>query len=56
MKPLVAQVEVLKVLEVAFTQKDTLYNILIQYQTSFEGDAEFKSHLEQLVEAWKPGG
>ena len=39
-------------LETAFQKKDMLYNILIVYQSSFEGDSVFLSHLKKLVETW----
>ena len=54
--PLAAQTEVLNAVDVAFTQKDMLYNILIRYQSSFESDAEYKANIEKLIEAWSAGG
>lgn len=36
----------------AFSKKDMLYNILVQYQSSFENDWDFKENLEQLIESW----
>ena len=54
--PIVAQAEVLKAVDSAFSRKDMLYNILIRYQSSFESDIEYKGNLERLIEAWSPGG
>ena len=44
--------ELLKVLHTAFARKDMLYNILIQYQSSFENDGDFLGNLERLIESW----
>ena len=44
--------ELLKVVFSAFAKKDMLYNILIQYQSSFENDTDFLENLERMIAAW----
>ena len=50
----VAQVvqEMLTLIEGSFAQKDSLYNILIRYQSSFESNAEYLTNIERMIEAW----
>lgn len=40
----------------AFSEKNSLYNILIQHQSSFENDAEFKDSLEKMIVDWGTWG
>jgi len=44
--------EILAMIDVAFRQKDLLYNILIRHQSTFESDAVYRESLERLVQAW----
>jgi hypothetical protein len=43
---------ILSMVRAAFAKKDMLYNILIQYQSSFENDTSFLEGLERLIESW----
>jgi len=36
----------------SFSRKDSLYNILIRYQSSFESNEEYLGNFERLIEAW----
>ena len=42
----------LSMVRAAFVKKDMLYNILIQYQSSYENDKSFLEGLERLIESW----
>jgi hypothetical protein len=44
--------DMLDLVQSSFSKKDTLYNILIRYQSSFEGNEEYLRNLESMVEAW----
>lgn len=43
---------ILQMIGEAFQRKDTLYNILIRHQSTFQGDADYRASLESLVGAW----
>lgn len=43
---------ILQMVADAFQRKDTLYNILIRHQSTFQGDADYRASLESLVQAW----
>ena len=44
--------ELTDVVEKAFQNKDMLYNILIRYQSSFEGDSRYLESLTSLIGTW----
>jgi hypothetical protein len=44
--------DMLTLLRSSFAKKDTLYNILIRYQSSFESNEEYLGNLESLIESW----
>lgn len=50
-KPQVAR-DMLDLVKSSFAKKDSLYNILIRYQSSFESNEEYLENIERLIEAW----
>lgn len=44
--------DMLSLIQSSFAKKDTLYNILIRYQSSFESNKEYLDNIERLIEAW----
>ena len=54
--PVRAAMEVMAAVDTAFEQKDSLYNVLIRSQSSFESDASYKDNLIALIESWVTEG
>lgn len=50
-RPQVAR-DMLDLIKGSFAKKDSLYNILIRYQSSFESNEEYLENIERLIEAW----
>jgi pyruvate/2-oxoglutarate dehydrogenase complex dihydrolipoamide acyltransferase (E2) component len=44
--------DMLSLIQDSFAKKDTLYNILIRYQSSFESNEEYQENLARLIESW----
>jgi hypothetical protein len=44
--------DMLDLVKSSFAKKDSLYNILIRYQSSFESNEEYLENIERLIEAW----
>ena len=44
--------DMLGLIQDSFAKKDTLYNILIRYQSSFESNEEYQENLVRLIESW----
>jgi len=44
--------DMLDLIQDSFTKKDSLFNILIRHQSSFESNEEYQMNMERMIEAW----